>query len=160
MRDTRNPLFVFTASLLTLGAYMVYWHFQIAREIRSFGGSLPSAWLQFVPLVNLYFFYRFIDEGVKVLPTLEHSVAHTVFHVVFPFFSAPIIQHRVNEYYDQEVQTNHGPVELEQVVDIVEDALERGQDQDVVTRKLRDRGVSDHYINEAYRIENKRNGYY
>jgi hypothetical protein len=160
MRDTRNPLFVFIASLFTFGIYTVYWHFQITREIRSFGGELPTAWLQFLPLVNLYFFYRFIDEGVKVLPTLHHSLAHVVFHVFFPFFSAPIIQHRVNEYYDQEVETNHGSVHLEEIVDIVDDALDRGQEQEMVTRKLRDRGVSDHYIKEAYRIENKRNGYF
>jgi len=160
MRDTRNPLFVFTMSLLTLGVYMVYWHFQMNREIRSFGGNPPTAWLQFVPLLNLYYFYGFMREGVQVLPSLNHSWLHTFFHVIFPFFSAPLIQHRVNEYYEQDVHTENGVVELERIVNIVHDAINRGHDQEYVVKKLRDRGVADHYINEAFRIENKRNGYY
>lgn len=159
MRETRNPLFVFTLSLLTLGFYNAYWHFQVAKEIRSFGGDVPSAWLQFIPLVNVYFFYRFIAEAVAVIPTLDHSWLHFAFHITLPWFSAGLVQHRVNEHYEEDVQTNSGTVPLEKVVEIVDKALDEGHDQAYVTKRLRDKGISDHYINEAYRIENKRNGY-
>jgi hypothetical protein len=101
-----------------------------------------------------------MDEGVSVLPTLNHSWLHTIFHVTLPFFSAGLVQHRVNQYYEQDVHTDNGVVELERVVNIVHDALQRGHDEEYITKKLEDRGVEEHYINEAYRIENKRNGYY
>lgn len=159
MRDTRNPLFVFTASLLSLGLYTVYWHFQMRHEIRSFGGEVPSPWIQFVPVVNLWFFYRFIDAAVQSLPRMQHSWLHVVFHVVFPWFSAGLVQHRVNEYYEQAVPVSDGSVSLEDIVDIVDKALVHGHDQEYVEQRLRDKGVPTHYINEAFRIENKRNGY-
>jgi hypothetical protein len=55
-------------TLVTFGAYPLFWFFKTRKEINSLGANIPSAWLLFLPFGNLYFNYKYaqaFDQYVK-----------------------------------------------------------------------------------------------
>jgi uncharacterized membrane protein len=42
-----------------LGIYDIYWFFKTKTELKSLGADIPSAWLMFIPLGNVYFYYKY-----------------------------------------------------------------------------------------------------
>ena len=55
----RNPISVLVLSFITLGIYGIYWVVKTKEEINSLGARIPTAWLFVVPIVNIYFVYKY-----------------------------------------------------------------------------------------------------
>ena len=55
----RSPVAVIILCIVTFGIYAIYWTFKTKDEINTQGATIPTAWLVFVPIANLYFFYRY-----------------------------------------------------------------------------------------------------
>ncbi len=60
----RNPLAVFFLPFVTFGIYMLYWLVKTKGEMSSRGADIPTAWLVIVPLVNIWWFWKY-SEGVE-----------------------------------------------------------------------------------------------
>lgn len=64
----RNPWFLLFLEMVTLGLYRIIWYFRTARKLKQLGAEIPSAWLMFVPIVNLWWLWRFaagVDKGTS-----------------------------------------------------------------------------------------------
>lgn len=61
----RSPATCAVLGAVTGGLFCFYWFFVTARELNEEGASVPSGWWMFVPVVNLWWFWRWC-EGVGV----------------------------------------------------------------------------------------------
>lgn len=150
---TRNPLFAFTASILTLGLYTLYWHANTAETLRRLDKRIPGSWLQIVPGPNMYFYYTFIAAVDDLIGLKDFTKAHYAFHVVFPFMSAGFIQHWVNEFLKQPVSTRTGETTLDAVCDRVQTYREQGLEPERVKQRLEDDGIHHETIILATKLE-------
>ncbi len=55
----RSPLMVLLLTVVTLGLYSFYWVFVTTTEINESGGAVPHPILSLVPIVNLWWLWRY-----------------------------------------------------------------------------------------------------
>jgi hypothetical protein len=81
----RSPVAVIILCIVTFGIYAIYWTFKTKDEINSQGATIPTAWLVFVPIANLYFFYRY-SEGFSIYVKKDNSAIlwFLLFFVISP----------------------------------------------------------------------------
>jgi hypothetical protein len=60
----RSPIAVFLLPFVTFGIYSIYWFVVTKGEMNSKGASIPTAWLIIVPIVNIYWMWKW-SEGVE-----------------------------------------------------------------------------------------------
>lgn len=60
----RSPLAVFFLSLLTFGIYSLYLLVVTKGEMNSLGAKIPTAWLVIVPIVSIWWLWKY-GEGVE-----------------------------------------------------------------------------------------------
>ncbi len=60
----RNPIAVFLLPFVTFGIYSIYWMVKTKGEMNSLGAKIPTAWLIIVPLVNIWWMWKY-SEGVE-----------------------------------------------------------------------------------------------
>jgi hypothetical protein len=60
----RNPLAVLLLPFVTFGIYCIYWIVQTKIEMNAKGADIPSAILIIVPLVNIWWLWKYC-EGVE-----------------------------------------------------------------------------------------------
>jgi hypothetical protein len=70
----RSPLYVVVLTLVTLGIYSIIWFVQTRREMVSRGADIPTAWLMIIPIVNLYWIWKW-SEGVEQVTSNKMSQA-------------------------------------------------------------------------------------
>lgn len=62
----RNPLLVFVLVCVTLFIYGIVWYIQCAREMRTRGADIPHGILLIIPIVNLFWVWKFSEGVCKV----------------------------------------------------------------------------------------------
>ncbi len=62
--NRRSVLGVIVLSLVTLGIYAIYWLVTSKTEMNSRGANIPTAWLILIPVVNIWWMWKFC-EGVE-----------------------------------------------------------------------------------------------
>ncbi len=62
----RNPIMVILLSIITLGIYYIYWLVTTKIQMNTKGAQIPTAWLLIIPLVNIYWLWKF-SEGVELV---------------------------------------------------------------------------------------------
>ena len=60
----RNPIAVALLPFVTFGIYSIYWLVKTKGEMNSLGAKIPTAWLIIVPLVNIWWMWKY-SEGVE-----------------------------------------------------------------------------------------------
>ena len=60
----RNPILVIFLALITFGIYSLVWYVMTKNEMNTKGAKIPTAWLIIIPLVNLYWLWKFC-EGIE-----------------------------------------------------------------------------------------------
>lgn len=60
----RNPFAVAILSFVTFGIYAIYWEVKTKGEMNALGAKIPTAWLIIVPLVNIWWTWKY-SEGVE-----------------------------------------------------------------------------------------------
>jgi hypothetical protein len=68
----RSPLAVFFLSIITLGIYAIVWFVKTKDEMNLRGAEIPTAWLLVIPIVQLYWIWKFA-EGVGEVTKGEMS---------------------------------------------------------------------------------------
>jgi hypothetical protein len=93
----RNPIAVFFLSIFTFGIYPVVWCFKTRRELYNSGYDIPTAWLLFIPFVNLYWLWRYAEAVEEATDGANTKIVY--FILMLPFIQAvghAIIQHEFN----------------------------------------------------------------
>jgi hypothetical protein len=60
----RNPILVLILIFVTCGFYGIYWYVSTKEEMKKLGADIPTAWLLIIPLVNLWWLWRWA-RGVE-----------------------------------------------------------------------------------------------
>ena len=68
----RSVAGVILFSLITLGIYAIVWQVKTKIEMNSVGAAVPTAWLMIIPIVNIWWLWKF-SEGVEVATNKEMS---------------------------------------------------------------------------------------
>ncbi len=93
----RNPVLVLILAFITFGIYQLYWYVKTKNEINSLGAEIPTAWLIIIPVVCIYWLYKYA-EGFSKYVKKDDS---TIMWFVLLFFTGPIamalIQNELNK---------------------------------------------------------------
>ncbi len=83
-------------SLLTLGIYTIFWSFWTTKELNNKGANIPTPWLLFIPIANLYFMWKYY-EGAEMV---TGGAVNAILYFVLALFISPIISDALaqNEY--------------------------------------------------------------
>lgn len=73
----RSPVGVVLLTLITCGIYGIVWYVKTKEEMNRLGASIPTAWLLIIPLVNIYWVWKYA-EGVQLVTKGAQS-AVTIF---------------------------------------------------------------------------------
>jgi hypothetical protein len=60
----RNPLGVIFFSIITFGIYAIVWNVKTKNEMNKQGADIPTAWLLIIPIVNIYWMWKY-SKGVE-----------------------------------------------------------------------------------------------
>ena len=60
----RSVAAVILLSLVTFGLYHLYWFIKTKDEMVSLGAEIPTGWLLIIPIVNIYWIWKW-SEGVE-----------------------------------------------------------------------------------------------
>lgn len=63
----RNLSQIILLNICTIGTYSIYWSVITKREINQAGGKVPNAFLMIIPLINIYFWYRYAQNYVSLV---------------------------------------------------------------------------------------------
>ncbi len=55
----RSIATVVVLTLLTLGIYAIVWFVKTKNEMNNAGASIPTAWLMLVPIVNIWWMWKY-----------------------------------------------------------------------------------------------------
>lgn len=64
--QNRSIAAVVLLPFVTLGLYTLYWHVTTKGELNTHGADIPTAWLLLIPLVNLWWMYKYYEGAEKV----------------------------------------------------------------------------------------------
>ena len=99
----RNPLAVFFLSIITFGIYGIVWYVKTKNEMNRLGAKIPTAWLIIIPLVSIYWMWKY-SEGVGQVTKGEMS-APIAFILLFAlgYIGMAIIQLDFNKLNPQTI---------------------------------------------------------
>ncbi len=60
----RNPIAVLLLPFITFGIYSLVWEVKTKCEMNRIGAQIPTAWLIIIPLVNIWWMWKYC-EGVE-----------------------------------------------------------------------------------------------
>ena len=94
------PVFrVLLLTLVTVGIYPLVWLVRAKTRMNQLGAAIPSAWFMVIPLVNIWWTYKF-SEGVEHTAR-EHMSKTTAFLIllILGAFGILFIQHAFNKMH-------------------------------------------------------------
>ena len=86
----RNPILVIIFTIITLGIYSIYWMYSTKKEMVEQGADIPTFWLFIIPLVNIYWFYKYSMGAAKVAKK-EDTMGYIYFILWIVFAPAAMI---------------------------------------------------------------------
>ena len=66
MVKERNPITVIIIAICTCSLYYLYWLYVTSEELVELGATLPPAWYAFIPGLNIYFMYKYLEEWHRI----------------------------------------------------------------------------------------------
>src|SRR5690348_10833822 len=93
----RNPIAVALLPFITFGIYGIYWEVKTKGEMNTLGANIPTAWLLIVPIVNIWWIWKY-SEGVDHVTggKLQSVLAFILLWLLGPI-GAAIIQDSFNK---------------------------------------------------------------
>lgn len=82
----KNPFVVFLLTCVTFFIYAIVWYVKSGREMRAKGADVPTAWLMIIPIVGLYWFWKWCAGVGKVTQGSMHGLVAAI----LVFFLGPI----------------------------------------------------------------------
>jgi hypothetical protein len=93
----RSPAAVFLLSLITLGIYGIVWSVKTKNEMNNLGANIPTAWLLIVPIVGIWWTYKYCEGVEKVTGGKTSTVLSFVLLILLGYIGAAIIQNEFNK---------------------------------------------------------------
>lgn len=93
----RNPIAVVLLSFVTFGIYAIYWQVVTKIELNTKGATIPTAWLMIVPIVNIWWLWKYSEGVEKVTNGKMTGVISFVLLFLLGFIGSAIIQDTYNQ---------------------------------------------------------------
>lgn len=93
----RNPIMVILLSIITFGTYYIFWLVITKIQMNTKGAQIPTAWLLIIPLVNIYWLWKF-SEGVELVTKkgMQTVIAFLLLWLL-DILGAAIVQNELNK---------------------------------------------------------------
>jgi hypothetical protein len=94
----RSVLAVVLLPFVTLGIYTLYWFVSTKGELNNKGASIPTAWLLIIPLVNIWWMWKYFEGAEQVTNNKVNGVLMFVLALlVTSLISSAICQDTYNK---------------------------------------------------------------
>ena len=93
----RNPVVCILLCIVTFGLYGIYWAVKTKDEINSLGARIPTAWLMIVPIVNLYFIYKYAEGFAIYVKKDNNTILWFLLYIVIAPVAAILVQLELNK---------------------------------------------------------------
>ena len=92
----RNILLVYILGFVTLGIYFIYWLYETENELNELRANIPTFILYFIPIVNIYWLYRY-TKGWAYVSKKEDVIAYFILFLFFGIFMPYLVQKSLNQ---------------------------------------------------------------
>jgi hypothetical protein len=93
----RSPIAVFFLSIFTFGIYYIVWLVKTKGEMVRLGADIPSCWLLIIPVVNIYWTWKFAGGVTHVTHGSNSQAVNFVLLWLISVIGAAIIQDSFNK---------------------------------------------------------------
>ena len=93
----RNPIAVALLPFITFGIYAIVWMVKTKDEMVAKGAEIPTAWLIIIPLVNIWWEWKYCQGVEKVTGGKMSGVLSFILLVFLGCIGAAIIQDSFNK---------------------------------------------------------------
>ncbi len=97
MVKKRSIILVYVFSIITLGIYTIYWLVSTKSEMNELGAKIPTGWLLIIPIVNLYWFYKYYDGFSSKVRKDNLAVIWFLIHLFVGIVMPAIVQSELNK---------------------------------------------------------------
>jgi hypothetical protein len=105
----RSPITVALLILVTFGIYGIVWQVKTKGEMNKLGANIPTAWLLIIPLVNIYWLWKY-SEGVEQTTKGQMSaILSFVLLYLLSIIGAAVVQDSFNKIGSVPAQATTAP---------------------------------------------------
>jgi hypothetical protein len=108
----RNILLVYILSFVTLGIYFVYWLYKTKNELNELGANIPSFILFFIPIVNIFWLYKYTEGWAHVTKKDNVIIYFIVFlfvNIIMPYLVQKDLNEIARNYGRQQIMRQSMP---------------------------------------------------
>ena len=85
-------------TIITLGIYIIYWFYSTKNEMVELGADIPTFWLAIIPIVNIYWMYKYFVGVAKVAnKSSDTGLIYFILYIVFAPAMLTITQVELNK---------------------------------------------------------------
>lgn len=92
----RNPLAVVLLTIITFGIYGIVWEVKTKLEMNKLGAEIPTAWLIIIPIVNIWWLWKYSEGVEKVTNGKTSGVLAFVLLFLLGVIGMAIVQYEFN----------------------------------------------------------------
>jgi ABC-type transport system involved in cytochrome c biogenesis permease subunit len=96
----RNIFAVVLLTIVTFGIYGIVWEVKTKIEMNNKGAEIPTAWLIIVPIVNIWWLYKYSEGVEKVTNGKMSAILCFVLIWVLGVIGMAIVQNEFNQVAD------------------------------------------------------------
>ena len=105
----RNPFVVLLLTFITFGIYGLVWEVKTKNDMNKLGADIPTAWLLIVPLVNLWWLWKYSEGVEKATGGQTSGVLAFVLLFLLGVIGMVILQLEFNKVGDQPMVATAAP---------------------------------------------------
>ena len=95
--EKRSPISVALLTLVTLGIYGIVWQVKTKGEMNKLGADIPTAWLLIIPIVNIYWLWKYSEGVERVTKGQLSAILSFVVMYLVGFVGMAIVQDSFNK---------------------------------------------------------------
>ena len=93
----RNIFLVYLFSFITFGIYTIYWLVSTKEEMNTLGATIPTAWLIIVPIVNIYWIYKYCEGFAQYVKKDNNTILWFALYILLGIVIPGIVQSELNK---------------------------------------------------------------
>ncbi len=93
----RSPIAVFFLVIITIGIYGIVWSVKTKNEMNKLGAEIPTAWLMIVPIVNIWWLYKYSEGAEKVTGGKMSAILAFILLWILGLIGMAILQNEFNK---------------------------------------------------------------
>lgn len=96
----RSPVAVLLLPFITFGIYALYWQIITKIEMNKVGAKIPTAWLLIIPIVNIWWLWKYCEGVEQVTNDKMSGVLAFLLIFLLGIIGAAIVQDSLNKVGD------------------------------------------------------------